>query len=257
MLKKTLLLIFTALLFTCANATTITIACASNFVTTLQQVAKQYHTTNKDVDIKIIQGSSGKLANQIRNGIPIDVFLSADKKHAAAVSNKIFIYAYGKLVLALNKNKLKQQKSLSKLLNEVEKSNAKISIANPDLAPYGSHAKTFLIAKKLWNNLVSNQRIIYGENIGQAFSYFITNNAAIAFVADSQVKFYKIANSTKWNKNYKVYNLDSKAEYIAQYGTVISKDAKKEAQINSFLKYLLHSDSSKQIIKSMGYSIPK
>ncbi|MED7788610.1 molybdate ABC transporter substrate-binding protein [Francisella sp. 19X1-34] len=257
MFKKASLFIFaTTLLFTSANATTITIACASNFVTTLQQVVKQYRTTHKDLDIKIIQGSSSKLANQIKNGIPIDIFLSADKKYAAAVNSKIFVYAYGELVLAINKNEIKQQKNLPMLLNNIAKSNLKISIANPNLAPYGSHAKIFLKEKNLWNNLTSNQRIIYGENIGQAFSYFITNNAPIAFIAESQVEFYKLANKNKWNKNYKIYDLDSKAEYIAQYGTVISKDSKKEAQINSFLEYLLHAKPSKKIIKDMGYSIP-
>ncbi|ASG67170.1 molybdate ABC transporter substrate-binding protein [Francisella halioticida] len=258
MFKKILLFIFgIAFIFTNASATTITVACASNFITTLQQVAKQYNTTHKNVDIEIIQGSSSKLANQIKNGIPIDIFLSADKKYAAAVSNKIFIYAYGELILTVNKNKVKEQDNLTALLNEVEDSNLKISIANPNLAPYGSHAKSFLIEKKLWNNLISNHRIIYGENIGQAFSYFITNNAPIAFIADSQAKFYKKANKDQWNKNYRIYNLNSKAKYIAQYGTVISKDSKKQAQINSFLEYLLHSKKSKQIIKSMGYSIPK
>ena len=77
------------------------------------------------------------------------------------------------------------QSTLTELLKRDDKT--KITIANPELAPYGESAKAYLQAQNLYDSLTAQKRIIQAENIGQAFQYAHTGNVDYGFVAQSQV----------------------------------------------------------------------
>ena len=72
---------YTSLVF----SESLTIACASNFLGTLTQLAAAY-TKVTGTKINIISGASATLAIQIENDLPVDIFLSADKAHADFLS---------------------------------------------------------------------------------------------------------------------------------------------------------------------------
>ena len=59
-----------------------------------------------------------------------------------------------------------------------------LAIANPKTAPYGQAAVQILKGLHLWENI--RDRLVYGENIGQAFQFVFTHNAQLGFVALSQ-----------------------------------------------------------------------
>src|SRR6202161_4843430 len=58
---------------------------------------------------------------------------------------------------------------------------AKIAIANPDHAPYGTAAKQALMNAGVWNAISS--RVVYGENVQQTLQFAQSGNAEISIVA--------------------------------------------------------------------------
>jgi len=89
-----------------AAAEPVQVAVAANFSSPLKQLVTQYRQHNPQADIQITVGSSGKLAAQIRQGAPYDIFLAADARRPQELASEGLIlagtvrtYAIGRLVL--------------------------------------------------------------------------------------------------------------------------------------------------------------
>lgn len=131
-------------------------------------------------------GSSGNLARQIQNGAPFDVFLSATdsyiKELAASgylLPDSVRVYAYGRVALWSRGGRIR---SLEDLLAPGV---LHVAIANPLHAPYGMAAREVLINRGLWAKLAP--KLVYGENVQQAFQYADSGNADAAITAWSLV----------------------------------------------------------------------
>lgn len=167
------------------------LAVASNFRTAVTEIANIF-TSKTGNEINISSASTGKLYAQIINGAPFDIFLSADEltpikleKNKLTVDGSRFTYAYGRLVL-LGLDSKTSINSEQYFVN-FEKIN-KIAIANPKLAPYGTAALDVLKNLAIYDTVVS--KLVYGENISQAFQYVASRSAEIGFVSLSQVKSF-------------------------------------------------------------------
>ena len=121
-------------------------------------------------------------------------------------------------------------------------SDAKITIANPDLAPYGASAKAYLQAQNVYDALDKQKRLIQAENIGQAFQYANTGSVDYGFVAQSQVTAIKATPEQFYTLPVESYPA------ILQDGIVLS-DA---ALATDFTNYLL-SPAGQQYFADAGY----
>ena len=169
-----------------ANADTLNVAVASNFVSALESIEAAFEASSEH-DIQVIRGSSGKHYAQIVNGAPFDVFMSADQKRpqllqeqGAAVSGSLRTYALGQLALWSREEGLILGKNY---LLESDNYNV-IAIANPRLAPYGQAALEVFEALGISQQV--NEKIVLGENIAQAFQFAFSGNASLGLVAFSQ-----------------------------------------------------------------------
>jgi molybdate transport system substrate-binding protein len=137
--------------------------------------------------VRFAFGSSGMLARQIRNGAPYDLYLSANegfvrelKRSGHLLPDSVRVYAEGRLGLWSRSGAIR---SLGALENgEVRH----IALANPMHAPYGVAAKEALESQGLWGKLKA--RIVYGENVQQAFQYADSGNADAVLTAWSLVR---------------------------------------------------------------------
>lgn len=180
----------------------IRIAAAANLSDVLPDIIDGYKADRNlpNQKIEVTFASSGKLYSQITSGAPYDIFLSANQTFPAQLVDEMFkgdtsytpftytqgqlsIYSASKPVSGLN------QTTLTELLKSDDKS--KITIANPELAPYGESAKVYLQSQNLYDSLTAQKRIIQAENIGQAFQYAHTGSVDYGFVAHSQVTAIK------------------------------------------------------------------
>ncbi|AMN68077.1 molybdate ABC transporter substrate-binding protein [Psychrobacter sp. P11G5] len=177
---------------------TLRIAAAANLSDVLPAIVESYKTDkglpNQDIDVTY--ASSGKLYAQIKAGAPYDIFLSANQEFPAKLaidssqsemSHQPFTYAQGQLVLYSVTKSLVGLKPSALTDLFMSDTNAKITIASPELAPYGASAKSYLQAQHVYDVLDKQKRLIQAENIGQAFQYAHTGSVDYGFVAQSQI----------------------------------------------------------------------
>lgn len=173
--------------FAPGSAGEVQVAVASNFARTLRELALDFEESTDD-RVLISSGSTGKLHAQIANGAPFEVFLSADKnsprrleQNGQAVAETRFTYALGRLALWSARSGIVD--GTQAVLREGRFRH--LALANPRTAPYGAAAMQLLTELDLWEAVES--RVVFGENVAQAFSFVSTGNAEIGLVALAQV----------------------------------------------------------------------
>ena len=128
--------------------------------------------------IRFSFGSSGTLARQIIHGAEFDLFLSASRHYAdrvasARAADPATVKPYARGRIAVWSSRGISWKTLGKA--------DRISLANPVHAPYGLAAKQVLERRGLWPSL--EPKIVYGENIRQAWQFAVTGNADATLTA--------------------------------------------------------------------------
>ena len=242
------------------------IAAAANLAGVLPAVIDVYETSdtqtskNQKPKIEVTYASSGKLFAQINSGAPYDIFLSADQDFPAkyaqqqtsanATIQTPFTYTRGQLALYSSNHDLGTLKTLDKaslqhlFITQPSESKTiiKITLANPELAPYGASAKSFLQQQGLYNTLSNKKVLIQAENIGQAFQYAHTATTDYGFVALSQLISAKLADS-----KYIILQPESYPA-ILQDGIVI----RNSTQATDFSHYL-QSEPAQKLFAEAGY----
>jgi len=159
-----------------------TVAAASDLNAALPEVVALFgEKTGKSV--KVTYGSSGNFAQQILNGAPFEVFLSADEGYvqklvtAGKTENDGALYATGRIGLFLPKGSfIKAGGDFRDLAAAVEDGRVqKFAIANPEHAPYGRAAQEALTHAGLWEAI--RPKLVLGENVSQA-TQFATSGSA-------------------------------------------------------------------------------
>jgi molybdate transport system substrate-binding protein len=153
----------------------LTVAAASD----LAALDKPLRKAIPGCDITIVFGSSGMLSRQIIHGADYDVFLSASRQYVdsvveanAADPATVTPYATGRIAWWSRK-----PVDLEAVRH--------LAIANPAHAPYGKAAKQALERQGLWQKLES--KIVFGENVRQAWQFASTGNADATITAWSLV----------------------------------------------------------------------
>jgi len=136
-------------------------------------------------------GSTGQLMEQIAAGASVDVFLAASKsaidqleQKGRLVAGSAQIYGRGRLVMWTSPGSTAVVESLDDLAVAAV---ARISLANPDHAPYGRAAREALESAGLWSEL--QPKLVPAENVRQAFQFAESGNVDVGLVALSLVVF--------------------------------------------------------------------
>lgn len=183
-MMRTLFLIVTLLLSSGVQAAEIRVAVAANFRDTLEVLADVYEeqTGNR---LLISGGPTGALYNQVIHGAPFDLFFAADTvrpqklvEAGFAQPDSVKVYALGQLVLWDPQGQLQT-------LQDLAQYQGRLAIASPQVAPYGAAAMEVLDHLELSKPLPF--KMVRGNSIAHAYQYVHTGNAAVGFVAASQV----------------------------------------------------------------------
>jgi len=188
-------------------------------------------------------GASGNLAQQVKNGAPYDVFLSADEQRVKELTQagnlipaSVAIYAQGRIAIWSKSGKVAALDALQSpgILH--------VAIANPTHAPYGAAAKQALERAGLWAKLEG--RIVYGENVRQALEY-AENGSADAV-------------STAWSLLVNRGGILLPANLhnpIRQAGGVV-RNSKNPGVAQAFLRFLV-SPEGQRILTKNGFDSPE
>ncbi len=179
-----ILLLLTCLLATfstVARSEEVTVAVATNFLSTAQDISAAFMDKTGH-EVVLVHGSTGKLYAQIVAGAPYDVFLSADEDRPARLASGGFLvegspktYAVGRLALVY------RDASITGLLDDIlSRQDLRVAVADPAVAPYGRAARSVIekIRGSDWRD-----GIVLGESVAQAFAFVVTGNADVGLVA--------------------------------------------------------------------------
>lgn len=234
------------------SASELTVAAAADLSSALKDIADNFEKKS-GIHVQLSFGASGALTQQIQNGAPFDIFFSADMgypKQLIAANDadaaSLYEYAVGKLVLWVPADSPfdVEHKGMQVLLDPSVK---KISIANPQHAPYGRAAVEALKHAGLYDRV--SDRIVMGENVSQAAQFAESGNAQAGFVALAHAK----APSMQGKGKYWEVPQDDYAP-LAQGAIIISRSPhKKEAQ--QFLDYIKTKETA-ETLRRYGFSLP-
>jgi molybdate transport system substrate-binding protein len=249
MRKLLALVLLTAGSFACAQE--ITVAAAADMSAALPELVAAY-TKKTGQAVKLSFGASGNLTNQIRNGAPFDIFLSADEQYprqliteGMASQDSLYRYAVGRLVLWVpNDSPLDLSKlGIQALLDPSVK---KIAIGNPATAPYGRAAEAALRHFGIYDQVSS--RLVLGENISQAAQFVESGNAQAGLIALS----HALAPAMKKKGRYWTVPLDAYPT-LNQAAVVLSRSRRQDAA-SKFLDFL-RSPEGAALLTSYGFSL--
>lgn len=224
------------------RAAEVKVAVAANFTDAVKEIGALFEKASGHKAVFSF-GPTGGLYNQITQAAPFEVFLSADQATPAkavaeghAVAGSVFTYATGKLVLfsktdglTLGEQTLKDGKF------------AKIAIANPKTAPYGTAAVEVMQKLGVFDAL--KDKIVEGNNIAQAFQFVDTANAEVGFVAFAQVALKP--GGSRWVVPANMHKT------IAQDAVLLKTGADNDAA-KAFLTFLKGPEARK-VIEKYGY----
>jgi molybdate transport system substrate-binding protein len=231
-----------------AGAGEVQVAVASNFTAPMKEIAALFE---KDTGHKALLafGGSGKFYAQIKHGAPFEVLLSADDeipgklaREGAALGASQFTYARGRLVLWSANPALVDARA------EVLRRGAfdHIAVANPKLAPYGAAAVEVMQA--LGVHAALQARLVTGENIGQTFQFVKSGNAALGFVALSQVSRHgRIGEGSAWVVPADLYR-------PIRQDAIMLKAGQGKPAAAALMKYL-QGDKARAVIRAYGYDL--
>lgn len=158
------------------------VAAASDLKFALAELAGQYRRhSGQGVELNL--GSSGQFAQQIRQGLPVDLYMSADEEFvlqlaaAGLTQGRGAMYALGRIAALVPASSTVSLDAGLKGLREAWPHVKHLAIANPQHAPYGRAARQALERLGLWE--MAREKLVLGENIAQA-TQFVTSGAAQA-----------------------------------------------------------------------------
>ncbi|MDR3345935.1 MAG: molybdate ABC transporter substrate-binding protein [Campylobacteraceae bacterium] len=230
-----------------AFAGEVKVAVAANVQNAFGDLAKAFNVDNPDIKLLPTFGPSGAFTTQIKNGAPFDLFLSADMKFPSELFDlglavdKPVVYAQGALALFTV-----QKFDLSKGLEVLKDAKVvKISIANPDTAPYGRASVEALKNAKVYDE----KKLVQAESIGQVVAQ-TTTAADVGFVAKST--FFTETNKYKEGVNW--VSVDPSLYTPIDQGIVIVKASEKNDEAKKFYDFIL-GENGKKVFTDYGYRV--
>lgn len=175
------LLLFPAI---AVGQTTLTVAAAADLTNLQPDLANSFHKIDPGVQIRWVTASSSVLAQQIHNGAPYDVFMSANAQFVQDLANSgdlrpdsIIAYVIGRVGILWRDGKHHPIKDLT------SKEVRFVALPNPKLAPYGVAAQQALEHAGIWAQV--RPKVVYGENVRQTLELFRSGNADAVLTSDS------------------------------------------------------------------------
>lgn len=164
--------------------TKLTISAAASLSDALDELKTAYESAHPDVSIVLNYGSSGALQQQIEQGAPVDVFLSASVKHMDELVEQGLVAEHnrkdllsGKLVVVKPRGSAIELNTLTDLLGSGIQ---KLAVGIPESVPAGDYAKEALIDAGLWDKL--RTKTVQGKDVRQVLQYVETGNADAGIV---------------------------------------------------------------------------
>ena len=229
------------------QSTKLTVSAAISLKDSLEEIKTLYQKKDPKVQITYNFGSSGSLQQQIEQGAPVDIFISAANKQMDALEAKNLLLVGSRRNLITNQLVLitsKKEKNINKFLDLTKPGNTKIALGEPNSVPAGKYGEQVLKFYKILDQVKS--KIVYAKDVRQVLTYVETENvnAGLVYITDA-----------KTSQQVRIAAIALKDSHSAiVYPVAILKDSKNPGAAKEFDKFL-KSNASKTIFKKYGFGV--
>lgn len=227
--------------------TVLQVSAAASLIDVMEEITKEFSNQYGQIDILLNYGSSGKLAKQIEQGAPSDLFLSASEEEMDNLitgnyidATTVQIYAKNELVFVVSQNSVNEVKYLENLTNTMIKY---IAVGEPENVPLGRYTKYSLDKLGLWEEV--KDKFVFGKDARQVTTYIKTGNA------DAGIIYKSDAVAEKEIKIIHSFGTDSDMPIIYQAGIVNHSKIKQTAE--TFIDFIV-SEESQRIFREFGFN---
>lgn len=228
----------------------LTISAAASLTDAMKEIETNYELANPYIELNFNFGASGALQQQIEQGAPADVFVSAATKNMNALVDENLIASgdqknllQNSLVAIVPADGTNTVASETDLTSDSIKT---VAIGIPESVPAGTYAKEALTNAKLWDELES--KLVQGKDVRQVLQYVETGNADAGFV-------YKTDALT--SDQVKIaFEVDKNNYTPANYPIGIIEGTKHRTEAEQFYAYL-QTPEVLDIFVKYGFTIPE
>ncbi|NEU64466.1 molybdate ABC transporter substrate-binding protein [Paenibacillus sp. ALJ109b] len=228
----------------------LTISAAASLTDAMKEIETNFEAANPNVELNFNFGASGALQQQIEQGAPADVFVSAATKNMnALVDEKLIASGDQKNLLQNSLVAIIPADSSDTVTSEKDltaDSIKTVAIGIPESVPAGTYAKEALTNAKLWDQLEG--KLVQGKDVRQVLQYVETGNADAGFV-------YKTDALT--SDQVKIaFEVDKNSYTPANYPVGIIEGTKHRTEAEQFYTYL-QTPEVLDVFAKYGFSIPE
>ncbi|MCF2640322.1 molybdate ABC transporter substrate-binding protein [Fusobacterium varium] len=185
-MKKILILILGLLLSVSVFSKEIVVSAAASLKNCLEEILPEYEKLSGD-KVLLNLGGSGTLRTQIENGVPVDLFISADQKNVKILVDKNMVKkenSYDFLSNSLILVKSPYSKSSVNSVEGLKNSDVYLVIGNPDTAPVGNYTLTALKNLEILDKL-NREKLVYAKDVSAVVQYVEMGEADFGVIYNS------------------------------------------------------------------------
>ncbi|CAM3258072.1 molybdate ABC transporter substrate-binding protein [Filibacter tadaridae] len=228
-----------------ADRVELTVSAAISLTDALEEI-KNIYEEDHNVSLRFNLGGSGKLAQQIKQGAPVDAFVSANQDWMDKLEDEELILPATREDVTGNKIVLIVKKGSSVALQSIEDISAgtveQIAIGNPESVPAGQYAEQTLQTLNKWDAL--KDKMVLAKDVRQVLTYVETGNVDIGFVYESDALTSKSVKILATAEN----GLHDPIIYPA----AVLKESKYEKEASEFVAFLV-TDEAQKILERHGF----
>lgn len=231
-----------------AQTQTLTVSAAASLTNVLKTLGAQYEASHPGVKLQYNFAASGVLIQQIAQGAPVDVFISADEETMARGIGQKLLDAATRRDIASNQVVLIVPSSGAVALGGVAGLKAeavkRIAIGKLATVPVGRYTQQALNAAKLWSAL--EPKFVYADSVRQVLDYVARGEVEAGFV-------YATDAAVMADKVKVIQRVDGHDP--VRYPAALTIDSKQKAAAADFLAYLL-SAPAQEVLGKAGFGKP-
>lgn len=226
----------------------LTVSAAISLTDALEEIKKVYEKErDQQVQLTFNLGGSGTLSQQIQQGAPVDVFISANQQWMDTLEEKELIRSESRRDVTGNQIVLIAGVSSSTEYDSFDQLNGvavdKVAIGNPESVPAGKYTEEVLQELNKWDEL--EDQFVFAKDVRQVLTYVETGNADIGFVYESDAFTSDLV---------KVLAIvDAHLHEPIIYPGAVTKKTKYEEEAKAFLQFM-ETEEAQHILETYGFA---
>lgn len=225
----------------------LTVSAAVSLTESLQAIQALYRQRTPGVAITLNLGASGFLEQQIAQGAPVDIFISASPQEMDALEAQGLLVNNTRKALLNNTLVLICPAEFNGVSGFADLRNPgikRVAIADPESVPAGAYARQVLEYFKLYSLI--HPKLIFGGDVRQVLAYVETGNVDAGLVYSTDAKL---------SSRVKVVAIAPQASHAPiVYPVAVLKECRHVAAAERFVRFLSRLQA-KQVFEREGFTL--